>query len=493
MHFFGALTTKTYAFKLRVWEIKELKSFNFLDTAYQKILVQYKNFQVSRILPEVVEQGFTLDWAWISDKTRFFFDSLNVKRTKKIVVSYKSKVFSISLKKFLNLSFSIYTKIKTINYFKFLNYFSKKRNVKKMRINNVKVNLGFFQDLTGIASLKNFYRVLAGNSFQIYKINDMKTFNMGNFNYYFDKQTFDFKNIKTLVLFGLDLRFELPLCYLNFKKQIKFSKIQFYSFGTRLLGRMNALNLGMNAFLFFEGRHWINNQVVKHKNLVCLNAKYLVLNTKISILFSKYLNLVEKSKHVILVSDPTLLNTFELGVFHSNDFFMQNKKNENFSANLILNYAAFIKRKKTLYFFFETHMDEMSFKFFDVIFPINSFFEKPSVIVDLFGNIIKSTIVLNSENKHSRSENSLFNLSSLFFTKTVNRKSLNFYFNVSEIKIYKMKNKIRIKIDNNMTKVLKTKMLFNYAKDFYLNDTITKFSETLNYVKTSFLKLRNNY
>lgn len=492
MYFFGALTTKTYAFKLRVWEIKELKSFNFLDTAYQKILVQYKNFQVSRILPEVVEQGFTLDWTWISDKTRFFFDSLNLKRTKKIVVAYKSKVFSISLKKFLNLSFSIYSKVKIWSYFKLLNYFSKKKRFKKSKINNLKINLGFFQDLMGISSLKNFYRVLSGNSFQIYKINNTQTFNIGNFNYYFDKQTFDFKNIKTLILFGLDLRFELPLCYLNFKKQIKFSKIQFYSFGTRLLGRMNALNLGLNAISFFEGRHWINNQVVKHKNLLCLNAKYLFLNTKISFLFARYLNLVEKSKHSILVSDPTLLNTFEIGVVHSNDFFMQNKKNEKFSANLFLNYATFLKKRKTLFFFFETHIDEMSFNFFDVIFPINSFFEKPAVAVDLFGNIIKSSLVLNSDNKNNRSENSLFNLSSFYFAR-LNKNKLNFYCNVSAINTYKMKNNIKEKINNSITKVLKTKMLFNYAKDFYLNDTITKFSETLIYVKTSFLKLRNNY
>jgi hypothetical protein len=48
-------------------------------------------------------------------------------------------------------------------------------------------------------------------------------------------------------------------------------------------------------------------------------------------------------------------------------------------------------------------------------------------------------------------------------------------------------------LHNNKKKVLKTKMLFNYVKDFYLNDTITQFSETLIYVKTSFLKLRNNY
>lgn len=492
MYFFGALTTKTYAFKLRVWEIKELKSFNFLDTAYQKILVQYKNFQVSRILPEVVEQGFTLDWSWISDKTRFFFDSLNSKRTKKIIVSYKSKIFSISLKKFLNLSFCIYTKIKTLSYFKLLNYFSKKISLKKTKINNLKLNLGFFQELTGITSLKNFYRILAGYSFQIYKINNAQVFNLGNLNYFFDKQTFDFKNIKTLILFGLDLRFELPICYLNFKKQIKFSKIQFYSFGTRLLGRMNALNLGLNAYLFFEGRHWINNQVVKYKNLLCLNAKYLTLNTKISFLLTKYLSLNEKSNHAILVSDPTLLNTKEVGVFHSNDFFSQNKKNDIFSVNLIFNYAVFLKKKKTIYFFFETHMDEMTFNFFDIIFPISSFFEKTAMAIDLFGNIIKNSIVLNSDNTNSRTENALFNLSSLFFSR-LNKKNLDFYSNTNEIKLYKLQN-VKIKIMNGTNaKVLKTKILFNYVKDFYLNDTLTRFSETLIYVKTSFLKLRNNY
>ena len=494
MYFFGALTTKTYSFKLRVWEVKELKSFNFLDTTYQKLLVQFKNFQVLRILPEVVEQGFNLDWTWLTDKTRFFFDSLSLKRTKKIIVTYKSKIFGISLKKFLNLSFCLYMKLKSLSYHKILLFFSKKSNRKKVGFNKLKIQLGFFQDISSISALKNFYRILAGYTFQIYKANTLKIFNLNNFNYYFDNQSVDFSELKTLILFGLDLRFELPLCYLNFKKHIKFSKIQFYSFGTRLLGRTNALNLGTNAFNFFEGRHWINNQVVKIKSLLCLNSKFLTSNLNISLLFAKYLSLMKQSYHSIFVSDPTLLNTCEVGVFNSNDFFMQNKKNEFFSLNLLFNYAAFLQQKKrSIFFYFETNMDEMHYSFFDAIFPLTNFFEKNLVNIDLFGSVIKSSLILDSNNKNSRSETDLFKLSSLFFTR-LNLQKLTFYSNITKIKNYKINNNLMDLYKNNNTKKsLKTNFLFNYVKDFYLNDATTRFSETLIYVKTSFLKLRNNY
>merc|ERR1712146_399232 len=76
----GALTSKPYSFRGRSWELTNYKSLDILDGLGSNIMVSAKGSEVMRILPNVNEN---INMEWISDKTRFSYDSFDYLRIKK--------------------------------------------------------------------------------------------------------------------------------------------------------------------------------------------------------------------------------------------------------------------------------------------------------------------------------------------------------------------------------------------------------------------------
>merc|ERR1712078_351216 len=76
----GALTSKPYSFKGRSWELINYRTVDVLDSLNSDIVVSLKGFDVLRILPCFTSFNVS---EWISDKTRFFYDSFDTFRIKK--------------------------------------------------------------------------------------------------------------------------------------------------------------------------------------------------------------------------------------------------------------------------------------------------------------------------------------------------------------------------------------------------------------------------
>jgi len=76
----GALTSKPYSFKGRSWELTNYRTIDILDSLNSDIIVSLKGFDVLRILPCYTSYNIS---EWISDRTRFFYDSFNFFRIKK--------------------------------------------------------------------------------------------------------------------------------------------------------------------------------------------------------------------------------------------------------------------------------------------------------------------------------------------------------------------------------------------------------------------------
>jgi phosphate starvation-inducible PhoH-like protein len=70
---FGALTTKTYAFKARSWELRSVESLDILDNLGSNIYLNYKEKTIVRITPKI---NSLINNNLISDKRRFSFDSI---------------------------------------------------------------------------------------------------------------------------------------------------------------------------------------------------------------------------------------------------------------------------------------------------------------------------------------------------------------------------------------------------------------------------------
>ena len=70
----GALTSKPYPFLQRNWELKSVNSIDFSDGFGENIQIFLKNNKIIKILPAYNQTTKTLNW--ITDKTRFSFDSM---------------------------------------------------------------------------------------------------------------------------------------------------------------------------------------------------------------------------------------------------------------------------------------------------------------------------------------------------------------------------------------------------------------------------------
>jgi NADH dehydrogenase/NADH:ubiquinone oxidoreductase subunit G len=73
----GALTSMPYAFRQRPWEPIFYTNIDFLDSMAGSVRLYIYSNKIVRILPLLDEQ---LNEEWISNKSRFSYDSLNINR-----------------------------------------------------------------------------------------------------------------------------------------------------------------------------------------------------------------------------------------------------------------------------------------------------------------------------------------------------------------------------------------------------------------------------
>jgi NADH-quinone oxidoreductase subunit G len=89
----GALTSKPYAYKARSWELRKTESIDVLDAVGSNIRVDVRGREVMRILPRLNED---INEEWISDKTRFAYDGLNLQRLDRPYVRKNGKLVPAS-------------------------------------------------------------------------------------------------------------------------------------------------------------------------------------------------------------------------------------------------------------------------------------------------------------------------------------------------------------------------------------------------------------
>ena len=76
----GALTSKPYAFTARSWELNHHDTIDVTDGLGSNIIVDEFQGEIKRVLPRFNEN---INQEWISDKSRFSYDGLNIQRLDK--------------------------------------------------------------------------------------------------------------------------------------------------------------------------------------------------------------------------------------------------------------------------------------------------------------------------------------------------------------------------------------------------------------------------
>lgn len=322
----GALTSMPFSFTTRAWELLNIRSIDILDSLCSSIRIDVHNNKIMRVLPSL--DGF-INEEWITNKTRFSYDSLNIQRLNFPRISYYNKFIAISW------GLALYCYIKILCRHKF---------------HYIQVICGPFIDLESSWSLKEFF-----NSFGCANINYFE-----NSSFYFicdfrifyllNKTLIELENLNSIIFIGTNLRMELPLVNLKIRKNyIENEYFNSFSFGLSLnYLTFPVKNLGNSIYSlikFLEGKFYLNFIVFLYNfyNVNFYNVNYIkninffigmsVLNRidSNSILFG-FLNLFNKFKlydysNLNLISKFLgRISSFEIGILQGLNSNMLNQK-----------------------------------------------------------------------------------------------------------------------------------------------------------------------
>lgn len=215
----GALTSRSYSFKCRPWELKLIESIDLSDSLGANLYINYKESEIFRITPKA---NFYVNGNIISDKIRFSLDSANVNRIK---VIYKQDV---SAERYERSSWSNYLLI-----------------IKKLLLSN---NLTFLinenLDVESIFYLKkitykycnkiSLFKTSISHNINFYK----KSFN----NFLFNVEIFN----DCCFFFGVQPKIECSILNLKLRLKYKKSLVSIFGFGRFFVNNIEICFLVLN-------------------------------------------------------------------------------------------------------------------------------------------------------------------------------------------------------------------------------------------------------
>ena len=209
----GALTSHANAFTYRPWNLKRFNSFDALDSLGSYITLHYNGANLVKVTPRI---NYNLNLNWISDKIRYVFDGLYKQRIlKPLYRTTSSDIISVSWTEV----FYILKKDLLINnnYIKNLNF---------------GIYFGELLNNETIFTASKFMDVI-GNSNK-YSIQDSLFINNDfNSNYLFNSKVKALSNTDLCIIFGTNLKTELPLLNVRLRKQYLATALPIINFGVR--------------------------------------------------------------------------------------------------------------------------------------------------------------------------------------------------------------------------------------------------------------------
>ena len=442
----GALTAKPYAFTIRPWELQNVETIDIFDSLCSNIRIDFKSSDIIRILP--INNEFIND-EWISDKTRFGYDSL--KRWRFIYPMYKNN--DIFYQTSWNKLFQILRKKIKIDIF-----------------NSLIIKTGPFIDIETLICIQNF----ADKNNKII-LNNESNLNFDLVNYFLNIK--QLKKNKIYLFIGNNLRIENPLVNIQFRKLSKIKSILFVYIGVKCETTFNMLHIGTNLKILkniLEGKHYF------------IKMMHIFLNNKVNILkifqdkfwiifgkdFINRINSIETNKilqnsindkffYTFLQESVGKINLLHLGV---QNFKILNKNKVN------LYYIIGCENIKNFndndFIIFQGHHNDKIRKWFNLILPTITWIEKSSLYFNSFGFLQKSNFVFMYPYK-TRLDWKVLKMMSIVFNIEMSI--------VHSFSIYKRFNELTPEFKNsifNYKKFTKYNIKYckKYCKNFYILD-----------------------
>ena len=314
----GALTSKPYAFKARSWELKKKEGIDVLDSLGSNIKIDIFNNEIVRILPKT---NFNINKEWISNKTRYFFDSLKYQRLKYPLLKdnennfYKIswlKALTIINQKLLNTDSS---QIKSIigNLTDFESLFLLKKNLNKLGILNIHYE-----------SFLNNKKI---------KINSDLTSN-----FLFNNTLKSIEESDLCLIVGSDIRKEGSILNIHFINRLKKGNFKIAYIGNKINFTYPIQHLGLTfktLINIFLGKHSFCKDLKKSKKPLIFIGENVLKQKNGFYFLSKLKNLsIFKNNINFFNSQTSLINFFEITFSQSNNFLNNSKLYYLYNTNL---------------------------------------------------------------------------------------------------------------------------------------------------------------
>lgn len=370
----GALTSKPYAFKARPWELVSVYTFDIVEPFGSNIDINYRSLEVLRILPRLNSE---LNGEWISDRTRFCYDSFKIQRLSNIFFKNKNFMLTLSWYNVFCLMKNLFFQIEI-----YLGVFKKFYTVAFS-----KFNTGEYTDLETTSFLKNIYQGLSFNIFG-HEFSDFRNFFLGN-EFFVESNNNEIKNY-LIFIHNVNPRLESPVLNLKIKSLLneEENKINIWVMG--FLGNFNYdyNHLGLvidKDKIFFE-------KLLTYKNS---NVIYILKNTIKNFSLNKRFYSISDSVSTVSFQENSFILSNLWGWSLLNLYFGSNTQYEILNiarGNFLLNYLHHVDNNYWVLNYFKTGI-MLPVKFY--LEKVSSYFSENgyyfSTLTNIYGYFIRGT------------------------------------------------------------------------------------------------------
>nr|YP_004564461.1 NADH dehydrogenase subunit 11 [Phytophthora ipomoeae]ADK76310.1 NADH dehydrogenase subunit 11 [Phytophthora ipomoeae] len=456
----GALTSKPYTFKARSWELKKKEGVDILDSIGSNIKIDIFNNEIVRILPKT---NFNINKEWISNKTRYFFDSLKYQRLKYPLLKDDGNNFH------------------KISWLEALNIINKKL----ITTDSSKIK-GIIGDLTDLESLFLLKKNL--NKLGILNINYERFLNNQNFkinsdltsNFLFNNTLKSIEESDLCLIIGSDIRKEGSILNIHLINRLKKGNFKIAYIGNKTNFTYPIKHLGLTFKTLINiilGKHLFCKDLKKAKKPLIILGENIINQKNGSFIFSKLKNLSFINNNINFFNSQTsLINFLEI------TFPKPRNSLNNFNLYYLFNtnLQNTLKMSKNNFIIYQGHHLTKDAQNSNLILPGLTFLEKNGMYINIEGLIQKNDQILNL-NTEQRKDSIIYRNIYKFLISKNQSKSTSF-FKITDILPYLLKKKLKIINNFNFNKKhlkININFLDSLIKNNYYTNILEQYSKIL--------------
>ena len=457
----GALTSHSNAFAYRPWNLKRFNSFDALDSLGSYITLHYTGATLVKVTPRI---NYNLNLNWISDKVRYIFDGL-----------YKQRILR-PLYKTLSLDFISLTWTEVFYTLK-----------KDLLVNNYSKKLEFgiyFGELLNnetIYTASKFMDII-GNSNK-YSVQDTLFINNDlNSNYLFNSSVKSLSNTDMCLIFGSNLKTELPLLNVRLRKQYLATALPIVNFGVKANVMYPTYFYGFKLktlIKFVEGNNNICKLIFEKKNPLFLFNMNLFKNETMYNFFNyfkefiiKNVSNITKKNFNYIYPNINLYNQLYLNITTKYKSTLNNL-DCLYLLNVDKNFDYFAKNTNlaNIYTIYQGHHYNKYIDYARMVLPVKPYIQELGSFVNVQGDILHIDETIKDDNLAVK--NNILVLYSVF-TTLFNTLKQNFK-QVIDNNDYDHYNPSRKSIKDSLVLYNNIKLQNNYLKNYTINSSLYKF------------------